>query len=198
MNNKISLVLVTASLTGCLSLPEGSDSVPRHYTLLPAQGNCSVTTTGTLNIDVSRVAAGLDSDRVASLSGRSGELAYIKGMRWASDARTMLEQRLAADLETAGFSVTTSHHKLGITPELSCEIRQFNLLREGATYSARFALSCVLYKPGQQDYQPLQSSAEQVVSQLNTGAIATALSASYSEGFGALCRDLNVALESQD
>ncbi len=187
--NRLALLLLLVTVGGCLSLPEGSESVPKLYSVLAAQSSCRPDSPGTLNIGVTRVGAGLNSDRIASISARSGEIVYLKDMRWAMNTQAVLEQRLAADLESAGFSVITSHHKLAHTPELSCEIRQFNLVENGG-YSAQVALSCVLYEPAQKDYRALQATASTSLSQLSGDAVVQAMSASYSEAFNQLCRAL--------
>jgi ABC-type uncharacterized transport system auxiliary subunit len=186
--NKLALLLLLTITSGCVSLPDGDTTTDKHYAVLPASGSCQHDSPGTLSIGISRVAAGLDSNRVASISASSGELVYIKDMRWATDTHTLLEQRLAADLENAGFSVITGHHKLSSTPELNCEIRQFNLVKNNG-YSAQVALSCVLYDPKQKGYQALQAAASTSLSQLSGDTVAHAISASYSEAFNQLCRE---------
>lgn len=192
MKTRLVLLLLLATGSGCVSLPEGSGTVAKHYSVLPADSSCKTGSPDTINIGISRVGAGLDSDRVASISASSGELVYIKDMRWATATQALLEQRIAADLESAGFSVTTSHHKLASTPELSCETRQFNLVENGG-YSAQVALSCVLYDPTQGDYQAVQVAASTPLPHLSGDTVAQAMSASYSQAFEQLCKALGTA-----
>lgn len=195
---KISFAAITLlSLSACLSLPEGPGDPSRHYGLLPAKSSCSATSPSTLKLAITRVASGLEGDRITQLSGRSGEMVFIGNMRWASNTQMLLEQRLAQDLETAGFTVITSHHKLAATRELNCELRALNLWEDGsAAYDtldkttvrqAHFGLSCALYDPIAQSSRVIIAEGSSHLEQLRADEIAKALSESYHQGFTNLC-----------
>jgi len=198
-NLVIGTILLT--LSSCLSLPDGPGDPSRHYGLLPAQSSCRTPVPQTMKLAITQVAAGLEGDRMIQLSSESGELVYLSDMRWASDTQILLEQRLAQDLETAGFTIITSHHKLASTSELNCELRALNLrgdstnsankeTEETAVRRAEFALSCALYDPVARNNRIISASGSSTFEQLRADEIAKALSESYHQGFVDLCKGL--------
>ncbi|MCR8921302.1 ABC-type transport auxiliary lipoprotein family protein [Dasania sp. GY-MA-18] len=197
-NNKKLLTLALAStLAGCINLPAQNDAPPQHYSLLAAQGDCQANTRATIKLAVTRVASGLDSDRLIQISKHNGELRYLSNMRWPNNTQALLEQRLAQDLESAGFSIITSHQQLASTPQLYCELRSLNLLSQEQANNAVFALSCNLYQPEKKSQHSIAVNEQVALTSMNTHSISVALSNSYQLGFQQLCQRLNQQLSSQ-
>ncbi|WP_169335582.1 ABC-type transport auxiliary lipoprotein family protein [Dasania marina] len=185
---------ITLTLSGCINLPEHNNSAPQHYSLLAANSACQVNSTNPVKLAITRVAAGLESDRIIQSSALSGEIIYLSNMRWPNNTQTMLEQRLAQDLENAGFSIITSHKQLASNPQLNCELRALNLVTQGQQQSAVFALSCALYKSNEKTQHSILVNQQLPLPQLSTNSIAIALSQSYNLGFEQLCDQLKQAL----
>lgn len=179
--------IASVTLTACVSLPEDSRSDDRHYLLLPADGDCRTEQAATINLTMAGVAPGLAGERLLQVDMHSAQLHYLSNMRWVVATPQLIEQRLAADLERAGFSVATGSQQLAATAELNCELRAFNLEHREQQHSARFALSCLLYRPGDKNFQALSARSQQPVSELQAGAVIGGLGAAYSEGFNELC-----------
>lgn len=144
--NKLLLLAPLALLAACMTLPGSDTPATSRYLLTNAQAGCE--TGGTpISLSVLRVNAGLDNDRIARLDARSGQLSYLKDVRWADQLGRLLEQQLATDLECRGFAVMSGHrHSLG-QPRLLCEVRAFNLVQDNRD-QADVALSCVLQEDG--------------------------------------------------
>ncbi len=138
---RLLLLAPTALLVACMTLPGSDTPASSRYLLTTAQADC-MEGGMPISLSVLGVNAGLDNDRIARLNPRSGQLSYLKDVRWADQLGGLLEQRLAGDLECRGFAVMSGHrHSLG-QPRLLCEVRAFNLL-ESDPELAEVALSCV-------------------------------------------------------
>jgi ABC-type uncharacterized transport system auxiliary subunit len=94
---------------------------------------------------VIKVNAGLGTDRIARRDDLTGEITYLKQVRWTDTLGLMLEQRLAADLECRGYTVITSHHRRLSSDQLVCEVRALNLVTGAGGDSAEVGLSCVYF-----------------------------------------------------
>lgn len=164
-------------LTACMTLP-GSDTPPAsRYLLTNTSDDCS-TGDEALSLSVLRVNAGLDNDRIAVLEAGSGQLSYLKDVRWADELGPMLEQQLAGDLECHGYAVMSGHrHSLG-QARLTCEVRAFNLLKNGGN-QAEVAVSCVLDRDNEDRTIITRHSAE--VTRWSADAAVAALSTAYGD-----------------
>lgn len=176
--------LAVSLLSACMTLP-GSGATPAGRYML--QGNDASCSGGDrpLSLTVTTVGAGLDSDRIARRNADSGEFSYLKGERWIEPTDSLVEQRLAADLECNGYTVITSHHRMLKQDQLVCEVRALNLLQSGGQNQAEVALSCVLFAVGS---EPLSLRVEQSakLERWSTGAAITALSKAYQQAFSEL------------
>jgi ABC-type uncharacterized transport system auxiliary subunit len=165
-----------ALLAACVSLP-GSDSPAfSRYALQGPSGNC--TEGGTpLVLSISRVNVGLDSDRIARRNAGTGEITYLKDVRWADKVGSMAEQRLAQDLECNGFTVLSGHYqKLG-QPRLVCEVRALNLVIDGGSDQAEVGFSCLYYR-GEEDL-PIVTSRRAGLTDWSAGSAVAAASDAY-------------------
>lgn len=173
------LLLITPMLllAACMTLP-GSDTPPTsRYLLTNAPGDCTVGGEA-LSLSVLRVNAGLDNDRIAVLDASSGELSFLKDVRWADELGMLLEQQLAGDLECHGYAVMSGHrHSLG-QARLMCEARAFNLIRNGSN-QAEVALSCVLNRDD--DDRTIITRHTAPVARWSADDAVAALSKAYSE-----------------
>lgn len=176
-------VILVSLLTACMTLPGSDAPVFSRYTLQGAQQNCSGGGTP-LVLSVPRVNVGLDSDRIARRNADSGELSYLKDVRWADQAGVMVEQQLARDLECSGFTVLSSHHhKLG-QPQLVCELRALNLIEKGGRDLAEAGLSCLLY--GAQGDTPIVANHQVSLATWNARSAVAAISQAYQQVFADL------------
>ncbi len=145
--NKLLLLAPASVLVACMSLPGSDTPAASRYLLTSTDSGCNAGGKP-LSLSVLRVNAGLDTDRIARLDADSGQLSYLKDVRWADQLGLMMEQQLAADLECRGFSVMSGHrHRLG-QPRLLCEVRAFNLLEDDRDL-AEVALSCMYSRDGE-------------------------------------------------
>ena len=111
-------------------------------------------------------------------------------MRWADQASTLLEQRMAQDLECNGFTVLSSHHhKLG-QRQLVCEVRALNLVEYRSRNEAEVGLSCLFYRPGDEADLPFVSTHRHNLDDWSATSAVAALSAAYQ----AVLEDLLAAL----
>lgn len=173
--NRLLLLAPTALLAACMTLP-GSDTPPTSRYLLTSTGADCATGYRALSLSIAGVNAGLDNDRIARLDGNSGQLSYLKNVRWADELGGLLEQQLAADLECRGFAVMSGHrHSLG-QARLLCEVRAFNLRQDGGD-QAEVALSCV-YTGGKED-RMIISRHTAPLSRWTADAAVSALSTAY-------------------
>ena len=139
-------VALLALLSACMTLPGSDTPAFSRYTLQGPEKACD-SGGEPLVLSVARANVGLDSDRIARRNTDTGEISYLKDVRWADQAGILVEQQLARDLECQGFTVLSSHHhKLG-QRRLICELRALNLVESGDRDSADVGLSCMLYGP---------------------------------------------------
>ncbi len=139
---RLLLLAALALLTACMTLPGSDTPAASRYLLVSTAQDCEPGGEA-ISLSIAGVNAGLDNDRIARLDATTGELSYLKDVRWADELGLMLKQQLAGDLECRGFTVMSGHrHKLG-QPRLLCEVRAFNLLRDGRDLGD-VAFSCVL------------------------------------------------------
>ncbi len=136
------LLAISTSLVACMNLPGSDAPASKRYLLKAAMTQCETGDTK-LSMSVAGMNAGLDSNRIALHNAASDELSYLRGARWAAQADVLLEQRMADDLECAGYSVQTGHHQSLGQRRLVCEVRAFSLVRSIEGDRAEVALSCV-------------------------------------------------------
>ena len=176
-------VFLVLLLTACMTLPGSDTSAFTRYTLRGPDEAC----TGggeALGLTVARVNAGLDSDRIARRNADTGEMTYLKDVRWADQVGSMMEQRLAQDLECNGFTVTSSHHRKLGQPQLICEIRALNLVVHGGRDEAEVGLSCLLYRDGGD--LPIVATRRSTLSAWNTRSAVAAASDAYQQALADL------------
>ncbi len=179
MNRMLALALI-GLLPACMTLPGSDAPTVSRYLLSGPERSCDVGGEP-LALSVVSVNAGLDNDRVARRNANSGELTYLGGVRWADEVGPLLEQRLAQDLECAGFAVQSGHHhKLG-QRQLVCEVRAFNLVENGAD-SAEVYLSCLYYR-GKNDDVSLVIRQTADLDRWNADAAVAAISEAYARVF---------------
>jgi ABC-type uncharacterized transport system auxiliary subunit len=174
---------------GCVQLPGADSEAAARYMLLSADNGtvtCKVPEKS-LRLSVLKLSAGLDTDRVALRNRDTGEFTYLTGVRWIDSAGSMLEQRLASDLECHGYSVVSSHHRRSDQDSLNCEVRALNLIEsDGAGKKAEVGLSCV-YLPAQgQPAIAIQSRQTEMVGSWRADEAIRALSAAYARQFNEL------------
>jgi len=178
-------ILVLYLLQGCVTVPGSDAQAPARYTL---QGPVQACTPGgcILALSVVQVAAGLDTDRIARVQVATGEFTYLRDLRWVDSAGSMLEQRLAADLECRGIAVQTGHRARAGQSQLLCELRALNLLEGKEGNVAEVALSCVYRGGDGGPDQVLLQSARVPLDHWNSTAAVQALSTAYAEVFDGL------------
>jgi ABC-type uncharacterized transport system auxiliary subunit len=144
VNKNLIVVLLSLLLVACVEIP-GSDTSPAdRYSLqagAAATGSCKTGSTA-LTLVVANVGTGLDNNRIATRNANSGEITYLRGMRWAESTGQLVQQQLAVDLECRGYTVSTSHHRRLNRNQLLCEVRAFNLLEDSAGKEGEVSLSC--------------------------------------------------------
>lgn len=153
MNKRLlaTLALGTTITAGCVSLPGEDATASKRFRLKAGDSGACQRAEQPLKLSVIQVAAGLDNDRVARLNANTGEITYLKDLRWVTSVSSLVEQGLAEVLECAGYAVQTGHRsKLG-SDRLECEVRALNLTQNDATDRASVGLSCLYTVQGSQD-----------------------------------------------
>ncbi len=182
------LLLLIPLLPACINLPGSEDPAPVRYGLPGPSTDC---TRGNdlLGLSVTQVASGLASDRIALVETASGEVTYLRNLRWVDTAGAMLEQRLATDLECRGRVVQVGHRPRAEQDHLVCEVRALNLVRDASGEHATVALSC-FYRGANGGEHSLLPSAEVPVASWNGDAAVRALGRAYLAVFDALVEEL--------
>ena len=176
-------ILLLGLLSACMTLPGSDAPVFDRYTLKGPEESCAGGGEP-LVLAVARVNVGLDSDRIARIDSDTGEISYLKDVRWADQADIMVEQRLARDLECEGFTVLSSHHhKLG-QDQLICELRALNLVRSGSVNEAEVGLSCLLYRDGEE--LPVVTNQRVRLDRWSATSAVSAMSAAYQAALSEL------------
>jgi len=179
------IATLACALGGCLSLPGSDSAAPARYLLQGPAGDC-VPAQRSLLLDVTSVGAGLDTDRIAQLQESTGEVTWLKDVRWVRSAGAMLEDRLATDLECRGFAVQTGHRVYPGGSRLQCELRTLNLVASDSGREARLTLSC-LYRAGVDAPESiLLQSARVPLARWSADAAVGAFNAAYAEVFNGL------------
>ncbi|MEM0952812.1 MAG: ABC-type transport auxiliary lipoprotein family protein [Pseudomonadota bacterium] len=127
-----------------MTLPGSDAPASKRYLLMSAEQRCQSSNTS-LSLSIASMNAGLVTDRIALVDGDTGELQYLRGARWAVQANELLEQRLAEDLECAGFTVQSGHYQSLGQRRLVCEARALHLRDKSI---AEVALSCIDTREG--------------------------------------------------
>lgn len=186
MNRLLMLGLPLLLLGGCVDLPgENSGSLTR-YNLQGAATHICKASSATLELSVTQLGAGLDSDRIARRDAASGEVTYLQGVRWVDSVGPMVEQRLAADLECAGYAVVTSHHRKLAHDRLVCEVRALNLVASGGDDQAEVGLSCLLFGAADKSELALASYQQWPLQQWRADQAVAALNSAYQAVFAEL------------
>ena len=185
------LLIITALLGGCLTLPGSEGNPPSRFALQGPTQAC-VAGSRALSVSIGRTASGLNTDRIARLKEATGEFNYLRGVRWVESAGAMMEQRLASDLECRGFVVHTGHRTGASQSELLCELRALQAQDTSQGNQALVTLSCT-YRADNGAVQALVESAEKPLPQWSATAVVQALGAAYREVF----EDLYTALAQQ-
>ena len=182
--NKLLIVLLAGMLGGCFTLPGSEAKTPTRYALQGPPQTC-VAGDRTIAVSIVRVAAGLDTDRIARLREPTGEFNYLRDLRWVDSAGAMVEQRLAADLECRGFVVQTGHRTRTGQSELLCELRAFEVRETAAGNQAVVAMSCT-YQDTDGAERALVESAQMPLAVWNATAAVQALGVAYGAVFDKL------------
>lgn len=181
---KLLIVLLAGLLSGCFTLPGSEANTPTRYAL---QGPAQACVAGdrTIAVSIVRVAAGLDTDRIARLHEPTGEFSYLRDLRWVDSAGAMVGQRLATDLECRGFVVKTGHRTRTGLSELLCELRALEVRETDAGNQAVVALSCT-YQDTDGAERALVESAQMPLARWNATAVVQALGVAYGAVFDKL------------
>jgi ABC-type uncharacterized transport system auxiliary subunit len=179
-------------LPGCVELPGADSGTTTRYTL---QGTSSGLEscdppTATLKLSVVKVNAGLETDRIARRDARTGEITYLKQVRWIDTVSAMMEQRLAADLECRGYTVITSHHRRLSYDQLVCEVRALNLVAGAGGDQAEVGLSCIYFKAGTPEELALRSRHQSRLHSWRADDAVAAASDAYQQVFAELLTKL--------
>jgi ABC-type uncharacterized transport system auxiliary subunit len=189
LNKLWSACLACLLLSACISLPGSEDVPPVRYMLQPAGSDCAHGQTP-LGLSVVKVGSGLNTDRIARRDASTGKFTYLKEVRWVDRTGSMMEQRLAEDLECRGYTVITSHRSRLSHAELVCEVRAMNLVRDSSGDSAEVALSCFYFDPGTKSEIALQASGSGALQSWSAPQAAAAASAGYRQTFDKLVSQL--------
>ena len=181
---RLFIVLLAGCLGGCFSLPGSDGPAPGRYALQGPAQTCAPGEHG-MAVRVVQVAAGLDTDRIARVQESTGEFSYLRDLRWVDGAGTMVEQRLAADLECRGFVVQTGHRTRTGRSQLLCELRSLELRETAAGNQAVVALSCI-YRGEEGAELALVESAREPLARWSGTAAVQALDAAYAKVFADL------------
>ena len=190
MTRLLVICFIAGALGACVSLPGSETPVSDRYLLQGPTASCQEANRQTINLSVSGLSAGLDNNRVARRDAASGEMTYLKSVNWIAEAGPMMEQRLAADLECAGYTTITSHHRSLGNNQLVCEVRAFNLVSDAAGESAEVALSCLYFRAGDTEGQGLRHSATRTLIDWSASSAITAMSNAYQQVLADLLQDL--------
>lgn len=190
--NRLILLLAASLLDGCVSIGGSDDAPTSRFMLQGAEKSCQPGDRA-LVLSINKVGSGLNNDRVARLETASGEMTYLKGVRWIDNVGQMVEQRLATDLECAGYTVQTGHRSRAGHDHLACEVRALNLLHGGGTDQAAAGLSCLYFNSASATETALTSSSRVTISRWNSAQAMAALSSAYDKVFHELISDLNNA-----
>ena len=185
MNKLLPCGLTLMLLSACVELPGADSGTTTRYMLQSANngsGSCT-SPTASLHLSVVKVGAGLDSDRIARRDAGTGEITYLKNVRWVDSVGVMLEQRLAADLECRGYTVITSHHRRLSQDQLICEVRALNLVADAGGNQAEVGLSCIFIKAGVSGELTLKSHHQSPLRSWRANDAATAASNAYQQVF---------------
>jgi ABC-type uncharacterized transport system auxiliary subunit len=185
----ISAGLLIILLGGCVDLPGSDPTEVNRFALLGPQGSCSHGKHA-LALSIVSVGSGLENDRVAQLNEQTGELTYLKGLRWAQSLGSMLEQRMAADLECAGFIVQTGHHSRLGRSQLLCEVRALNLVTAVSVNKADVAISCLYQESNSLPERALIESARVPLEHWSKKEAMRGLSQAYQQTFQSLVQEL--------
>jgi ABC-type uncharacterized transport system auxiliary subunit len=192
VNKLIAPGLTLLLLSGCVELP-GADTGPTtRYALQSANsgpGSCDPPT-ATLNLSVIKVNAGLETDRIARRDAGTGEITYLKQVRWIDTVGVLMEQRLATDLECRGYTVITSHHRWLSSDQLVCEVRALNLVAGAGGDSAEVGLSCVYFKVETGEERAMKSHHQSALRSWRADAAVAAASEAYQQMFAELLAKL--------
>jgi len=183
--NKWLIAILACALGGCLSLPGSDSAAPSRYTLQGPGGSC-VPAQRSLVLDVAAVGAGLDTDRIAQVQEPTGEVTWLKDVRWVRSTGVMLEDRLATDLECRGFAVQTGHRVHPGGSRLQCELRTLNLIERDGAREARITLSCLYRAADEAPESVLLESARVPLARWSADAAVGAFNAAYAEVFNGL------------
>jgi ABC-type uncharacterized transport system auxiliary subunit len=175
-------------LPACVSLPGSEEPAPTRYRL-PGPDTACTRGDALLGLGVTRVAPGLATDRIALEDLSSGEVTYLKDLRWVDTAGAMLEQRLATDLECRGRVVQIGHRPRSNQDHLQCEVRALNLVQDASGKRAAIALSC-FYRDATGEEWTLLPAADVPVANWNSDAAIQALGRAYLEAFETLATGL--------
>ena len=192
MNKLIASGLTLLLLSGCVELPGADTGTVTRYALRSANsgaGSCDPPTT-TLNLSVIKVNAGLETDRIARRDDLTGEITYLKQVRWIDTVGVMTGQRLAADLECRGYTVITSHHRRLSSDQLVCEVRALNLVAGAGGDKADVGLSCVYHKAGSRVELALKSRHQSPLRSWRADDAVAAASDAYRQVFAELLTEL--------
>jgi ABC-type uncharacterized transport system auxiliary subunit len=172
-------------LSACVELPGADSGTTTRYMLQSAtSGSGSCDSPGaTLNLSVVKVNAGLETDRIARRNASTGEITYLKQVRWIDTVGLMTEQRLAADLECRGFTVITSHHRRLNYDQLVCEVRALNLVAGDGGNKADVGLSCVYSRAGTGEERAVKSRHQSPLRSWSADDAVTAASEAYQHVF---------------
>ena len=167
-------LLPVLALSACMTLPGSDEPASKRYLLMKPARSCQPGDTP-LSVSIASMNAGLVTDRIALIDGKTGELRYLQGARWAVQANELLEQRLAEDLECAGFTVQSGHYQSLGQRRLVCEVRALQLSNRD---TAEVALSCI--DSAKNNQQSMVSRHTQPVPSWSADAAVRALSQAYA------------------
>ena len=176
MNKWPYLCLLSIALSACVTLPGSDSPSTARYLLRDAGGDCQPPTTA-LSLSVVQASAGLETERIARRNTETGEVTYLAGVRWADQLPSLLEQQMARDLECRGHAVMTGHHRTLGQSRLICEVRAFNLVKDGGNQAEAW-LSCMYYPAGAEP-RALVSRHSAALSNWSADSAVAALSTAY-------------------
>jgi ABC-type uncharacterized transport system auxiliary subunit len=189
---KFLVLLVTILMGGCLALPGSEGNTPSRFALQGPDQSC-VAGSRALAVSIGQVGAGLNNDRIAQIQQATGEFSYLRDVRWVDSAGSMMEQRLASDMECRGFVVQTGHRTRAGQSELLCELRALELQETRDGNQAVVTLSCTFWGNGGADRALVESAAEPLSKWSATAAV-QALGTAYAAVF----ENLYAAIETQE
>jgi ABC-type uncharacterized transport system auxiliary subunit len=182
-------LLLATLLTGCMTLPGSDTPIASRFNLQGPQERCDAGGEA-LVLTVPTVNVGLGSDRIARRDIATGELSFLKDVRWAAEVDRLMEQRLARDLECNGFTVLSSHHHGLGQAQLVCEVRALNLVRDGDRNAAEVGLSCLYYPAGGGAERPFVSLQRESIDRWTAASAVAGISRAYQAVLGELLTEL--------